>query len=536
MTVRPGRVAAWTASVLLLVASLLPATPAQAHAVLMDSAPKAGQQLDASPAEVAVTFNEGVGPIFFRVLDRTGKDVGAPGEIRLDGTRMIMPSGSPLPNGSYVMTYRVISADTHPVGATIAFSVGEPLADPSAMAASTAEAKSGWTTAVALNRWVLYATMLIAVGSALFALLLSAPAPGVNTAFRLGRVAALLAAATYVLSIGFGGAEMNLAGAGALFSGGTWSRGLASTLAPSAAIGVPAMLLLWWAFGQGASPPKSLLLAIGAAAGIGSFLVTGHAATATPVWLMAAVVGVHLVFTAFWLGSLYPLYRSTHLLPVREAGGLLAKFSTIAIPAVIAVLVSGGVITFVQLGGDYGKLFSSEYGTMLLRKQGLFLILLGVAAWNKFRLTPAMQRADEGAGGAVPARAARRVRGVPAGRRGRDDADPVDAAARNRGRQCWRRRRRRVGDGRGYGGRRGFSHDGHVAGLQRRYRTDARTRGREHADGHGQGFVRAGAAEHGGPGDDCCVAERGHLGCARQGRKDAEWHVARDDSGPDHPG
>jgi copper transport protein len=110
----------------LLCVSLMPQR-AWAHAVLMDSSPKAQQQLDVAPKEVAVTFNESVGPIFFRIIDKTGAEVGKPGEIRLDGTRMLMALGDSLPNGTYVMTYRVISADTHPVGATIPFSIGEAI-------------------------------------------------------------------------------------------------------------------------------------------------------------------------------------------------------------------------------------------------------------------------------------------------------------------------------------------------------------------------------------------------------------------------
>ena len=370
------------------------AAPAHSHAVLMDSSPKAKQMFDTSPEEVSVTFNEGVGPVFFRILDQTGKEVGSPGDIRLDGTRMIMPLGSALANGTYLMTYRVISADTHPVGATIPFSVGEPLAETNLSAAAQAEPTSSWTTAVALNRWILYAAMLLAAGSALFLVAFTVSPPLMVRTASIGRLAAIVGALTYVLAIGFGGAEMILGGGGALFQADSWTRGLSSTLMPSATIGVPAMLLLWWAFGGDAQQPRGTALLLGALAAIGSFLVTGHAATATPVWLMATMVGVHLTATAFWFGAFYPLYQSSKLDSVQACGALMLRFSKLAVIAVGAVVLSGLIISWTQVE-SISNLLGNEYGEGLLRKLILFAIVLGIAAWNKLSLTPALMRGDE---------------------------------------------------------------------------------------------------------------------------------------------
>lgn len=370
------------------------AAPALPHAVLMDSSPKAKQMFDKSPEEVSVTFNEGVGPVFFRILDQTGKEVGSPGAIRLDGTRMIMPLGSALPNGTYLMTYRVISADTHPVGATIPFSVGEPLSETNLSAAAEASATSGWTIAVAINRWMLYAAMLLAAGSALFLVVFTVSRPLIARTERIGRLASVVGALTYVLAIGLGGAEMVLGGGSALFEADSWTRGLSSTLMPSAAIGVPAMLLLLWGFSGEPQQPRATALLVGALAAIGSFLVTGHAATAAPVWLMATMVGVHLIATAMWFGAFYPLYQSSRLDSAQVSGALMLRFSKLAVPAVAAVVVSGLVISWTQVE-SLSNLLGNDYGEGLLRKLILFAIVLGIAAWNKLALTPALERGDE---------------------------------------------------------------------------------------------------------------------------------------------
>lgn len=382
-------------SCLTVLLALVWSTTAFAHAVLMDSSPKAGQQLDAAPKEVTVTFNENVGPIFFKILDRTGKEVGAPDEIKVDGYKLILPLKDALANGTYVLTYRVISADTHPVGATFGFSIGEPMADTSQMSADAGSSTTPWTYVVAGNRWLLYVTMLLAAGSALFTTLVSSPGAVGEAAFRLGRKASMVAAASYILSIGFGGAEMVMGGGGALFSADTWVRGTQSTLTPSAAIGVPAMLLLMWAFGQGAAQPKTGTLLAGSAAAVASFLVTGHAATAEPVWLMAPVVGVHLICTAFWLGALYPLMVSTTAVSAKDSGAIMTEFSVRAVYTVVAIALSGLVISWVQLETP-ANLLGNDYGISLIRKLVLFAIILGFAAYNKMVLTPALEKGDAG--------------------------------------------------------------------------------------------------------------------------------------------
>jgi copper transport protein len=369
------------------------ALPGHAHAVLLDSSPKPGEMLMRPPTEVVANFNEGVGPIFFKVLDDKGREVGKPAQIRLDGTKMILPLDDTLPNGTYVLTYRVISADTHPVGATFGFSVGEPMKTIDTQ--GEAGARSPWAVAVTLNRWMLYAGMLWASGAAIFLLLL-----GISGALRTevaakARGAAVITLVTYVLAIGLGGADMQLGGLDALWSAAAWRSGLDSTLTGSAVLGVLAMLLLWSCFRAGADWRPDVLM-IGAALAIGSFLVTGHAATAPPAWLMAPIVALHLAATAFWLAALWPLQRSVSLLPAVESGRLMQRFSVFAVPAVTVVLMSGVAISLKQLGSPT-RLFDNDYGSVLLAKVSLVLVIILIAVYNKKVLTPRLIEARDDA-------------------------------------------------------------------------------------------------------------------------------------------
>ena len=373
------------------------AGPAWSHAVLLGSSPAAEASLDTSPSEIVFSFNENVGPIFIKVLDRTGAEVGELGEWRVDGYDVITPLTSELPNGTYIATYRVISADTHPVGGSVVFAVGEAVASMGDVAVAGGQT-SGWVIPVALNRFLQYGAMMLAAGAALFAVWMTVPGPVEQSVFKMGRMAATVAAVTYILALGFGGAEMVLGGPAAFFSPDAWSQGLGSTLGPSALIGIPGLLILIYAFGKGPEGKSAPVLLLGGAVSIASFLVTGHAATAPPVWMMAPVVAVHLFCASFWIAALYPLAKTTQDADITQAGAVMTQFSDRAVWTVGALFVSGAVITWTQVESP-ANLFTTDYGVRLASKIAIFLALLGLAAMNKMVLTPALEKADSAAPG-----------------------------------------------------------------------------------------------------------------------------------------
>lgn len=377
---------------LMVLLSLLPAL-AHAHAVLLKSEPAAKSEIATSPQQVVLEFNENVGPIYFKVLDKSGAEMPA-SDFQLDGNRVVLPLTDALANGTYAVTYRVISADTHPVGGMYLFAVGEPLAEFSAAAATPQQ--SPWRLAVGANRAVLYATVLVAVGAVLITFLLALPGRVAAVNRRQGSIAALVAAVSFVLSISFGGAEMLAGGIGAFVSPQAWAQAIKSTLGISALLGVPGALLVGFAFRS--DSPSSAALSIGAALMVASFLVTGHAATAVPVWLMAPNVAVHMLAGGLWFAALLPLIAATRQLPSGEAATVLDGFSKRAIPAVALLLLSGIVLTVVQVR-DPAQMLGSDYGLRLSLKLLAVVVLLGLAALNKLRLTPALAQGVTGTAG-----------------------------------------------------------------------------------------------------------------------------------------
>src|SRR3954454_17351903 len=105
---------------------------ALAHASLVGSEPRDGSMVAQPPDKVRLRFNEPVTPAVVRLIDAAGNTrddalVHSGGET----IEITVPSG--LPAGTQIVSYRVISADGHPVAGTMVFSVGmgKPTAAPS---------------------------------------------------------------------------------------------------------------------------------------------------------------------------------------------------------------------------------------------------------------------------------------------------------------------------------------------------------------------------------------------------------------------
>lgn len=258
---------------------------------------------------------------------------------------------------------------------------------------------SYWTILAAANRWALYTLMLVASGSALFVLLTPLPPRLRDAASKLGQPTSILAALSYVASVGFGGAEMMAGGPDTLWSADTWSLAAGTTLGHSAALGTPAMLILWAGHRWHLRP----LCWLGAVGGIASFLLTGHAATANPTSLAAGAVAVHLAGAAYWIGALYPLNVGLRDVDLASGTAAIIAFSYRAVGFVLAIVVSGVAISWIQLS-EPPTLFSTPYGYRLIGKVALFAGLLSLAAYNKLVLTPRIERGE-----AEACRALRRV-------------------------------------------------------------------------------------------------------------------------------
>ena len=172
-------VAAFAALVLAL--ALLPAA-AFAHATLQSTVPERGAKLDKPPAEVAFRFDEPVEASFgaLRVFDSKGQEVqtGKAFHPQGKGEEIAVKLKPGLGDGTYTATYRVVSADGHPVSSGFVFTVGEASAPAESL--DQLLAAGGGTgpitnTALAVARAVQYAAIALGLGALIFFAVLLAP-------------------------------------------------------------------------------------------------------------------------------------------------------------------------------------------------------------------------------------------------------------------------------------------------------------------------------------------------------------------------
>lgn len=178
---------------------LLTAVPASAHATMVSSTPTANKIVPEAPVEVVVKFSEPVSVV------ASGTGVTAPdgskahsGTPVSEGEQVRYPLRDGLADGTYVVSYRVISADGHPVPGGFTFSIGEESKVPEAAdPGNTADPLvSGLVYA---NRYLGYAGLLLVLGPSL---LLLAGNPGSRRgALRLTVVGLSLVAATAVIGL-----------------------------------------------------------------------------------------------------------------------------------------------------------------------------------------------------------------------------------------------------------------------------------------------------------------------------------------------
>jgi hypothetical protein len=111
---------------LVMAVALSPASPAWAHAFLERASPPVGSEVASSPAELAITFTEGVEPLFSTIELRApnGAQVpaGAP-HTAPDDNRILSVALPKLPPGTYTVIWHATSVDTHKTEGNFRFTV-----------------------------------------------------------------------------------------------------------------------------------------------------------------------------------------------------------------------------------------------------------------------------------------------------------------------------------------------------------------------------------------------------------------------------
>ncbi|MCG6114738.1 MAG: copper resistance protein CopC [Mesorhizobium sp.] len=375
----------------LLMALAVAPRPALAHAVLLGTEPHADEVLDATPASIQLRFNEPVQPVVFRLLDAAGNTLVDTDAARAVDQRVELPTGGDLPEGGYIVTWRVVSADSHPIGGSFRFAVG---ALPEAwwgeaMPAAQQDAR-GWIAAAASIRAIFLAALLTATGGAWFALLVArdqAQVAGFTS--RLVRVAAITGGVAALVGIGLQGGLLLAAAPLDLLAPSLWTASLATPVG-GALLASAVMLFILAAICRPVPGQAAAIVALLAILPLG---MAGHAATSEPRLLTAPSVMLHAVVAGFWVGSLPPLLFAVRRLPAGEAARLLERFSGRAVMAVILLVSAGTILAALQLR-DVAALWQTSYGLVLAAKLVLVSGLMLIAIQNKEALTYRLAAGD----------------------------------------------------------------------------------------------------------------------------------------------
>jgi copper transport protein len=377
----------------LFLVLLGPAGPASAHAALSASDPGSGTVVPDAPNKVTLTFSESVqlldGKIQVLAPDNSRADQGDP---TVDGNTVTIPLRSGGGRGTYLVSYRVISADSHPVGGSLTYSVGAASTPPSATI-DDAKVDPVVRGLIPVGKYLGYVGLVLLVGPTLVLALLwphrlsrRGPAKLIWTGTGLILGSTLLAVWLQVpYSIGTTLFDVRLGDLRDVL-GSTFG---AVMLVRLGVVCAAALLLRPLLRGSGGESKADLaLLGVLGVAALATWPLTGHP-TASPVAGVSVVIdAIHLASMSVWLGGLVMLVA--FLLPKaneRELGAILPIWSRWAATAVSALIVAGTVQALIEVSSFHG-LVSSTYGRLILVKVALAVCVLGVA-WYSRRLVRA---------------------------------------------------------------------------------------------------------------------------------------------------
>ena len=409
-----------TGVVALVAAAAALAAPASAlaHAYLIRTSPSASVKVDHPPKEVDMTFDEAVEPRFATVSvtdpNADQEAAAAPHRSPANADTLVTPLKPNLPEGWYLVYWRAISADGHPVKGAFLFAIG-PNEGPQPAFKIPSLTESAATPGLLVARWLMFLSFMCAVGLLLLRLVVARDVPrrvpgaslrAVSIAFFASLGVALVVTPIYDVMSTAKFAQtgvFDLATVIPLLTTSHFGRSLLDLEIVLALLAVAGAVAIWLDLpGRVHRSIAALLALVGALVACACALVVpglaGHAAQTNPVSLSLFLDSVHLAAGAIWLGGLVGLLTlgaSVGALRIQTFTACVPRFSRIALVSVLA-LVASGIGSALQHFPTFDSLWDTSYGKSLVLK----LIFLGgtiaIAAVNFGWTAPRYRRAASG--------------------------------------------------------------------------------------------------------------------------------------------
>ena len=355
--------------------------PCLAHAALVGSDPAEGSVIATSPDTIRLSLNEPVTPLALKLFYPDGRSVAPRGSAQNNDLVVELPIAAD--QGTYALSWRVASADGHPIGGTLLFSVGHASQRSAAAATAPATALPIWFARIGV-----YLGWIGGIGGAFFLTVIAGRRP--PQADRMVVALLGLGAIANVVSFGLQGLDElggNLADLG---STAVWSAGLQSRYGETLGLGSVALLLAAAALrcrrrGVSVTGATASLLMVAFA-----MTLSGHAGTAAPIWAARTALALHTASATLWGGSLLPLLI---LVAMRHecAAPAALRLSAALLPTIAALVLSGATLAVLQ-GVTVTGLLETGYGRLLACKLALVLVMLALGALNRHVLVPRLAK------------------------------------------------------------------------------------------------------------------------------------------------
>jgi copper transport protein len=343
------------------------------------------------PTEVRMTFTESINLVKngIRLVDHVGANVPTP-QPTVNGRTVTWPMPPGLPEGPYIITWRVVSADGHPISGASSFGIGTAATGPGSVTGTgTAEANVDSVARESTAPWPVVATRLagylafaLVAGVTTFVLFCSPDSSKNRTLQLLVRGGLLLGASMAIAAILVQGpytAGVSMSRAldigliqqtlGTPFSAAmTWRLGLYCVVA-----------VLVWRLPRILSELAIWLLPACLAGTALTIAAAGHAAAYGVLGLL--VDTVHALTAGIWVGGLVAIAALGRAVEPRG----LHKFSTVAMASVLTLIATGTLNALRHLSA-VDQLWQTRYGFTLLIKLALVAGTIAVAAVSRRRL------------------------------------------------------------------------------------------------------------------------------------------------------
>jgi copper transport protein len=384
---------------------------ASAHAYLIRTEPTASGVLESPPTTAQLTFDEAVEPRFaiISVTNAAGRQetTGAIRRSPANPDTLVVPLRLHLAEGWYLIYWRAISVDGHPVQGAFTYAVG-PNPGPAPQFPVPKVSATAKTPKLLIARWAMFLSVMAAIGLFVMRTLIARPLirrvegtslKAVSVAFVAASVVGLIAIPVYLDFSVANDSLRSVFDLGALvplYRVTAFGRALVDFEVCFALFCLAAWTSLWVDRPQRERRSIAELASVtGALLGAAAALVipgaAGHPGQTSPRGLTMVFDWLHLVSGSIWFGGLVGLllvWRSVQ--PGSRVAALsvtVPRFSNVALASVIVLAATGVSETIVHMPA-INALWDTGFGQAILVKTGLLGAALVLASGNLLRSRP----------------------------------------------------------------------------------------------------------------------------------------------------